>query len=141
MACPALPTCGQAVTESERIWPGVAARIQQVWDEAGLSGEPLCVRMTGCPNGCARPYTAEVGIVGQSAGLYSLYVGGSPLGTRLAELFRHELRLEELVNVLQAIFERYATERRWEERLGDWASRTGVAGLLQEELVGCCNVE
>ena len=141
MACPALPTCGQAVTESERIWPGVAARIQQVWEEASLSGEPLCVRMTGCPNGCARPYTAEVGIVGQSAGLYSLYVGGSPLGTRLAELFRHELRLEELVKVLHAIFERYARERRWEERLGDWASRTGVAGLLQEELVGCCNVE
>jgi sulfite reductase (ferredoxin) len=136
MACPALPTCGQAVTESERIWPGVAARIQQAWEEAGLSGEPLCVRMTGCPNGCARPYTAEVGIVGQSAGLYSLYVGGSPLGTRLAELFRHEVRLEKLVKILEAIFERYARERRWAERLGDWASRTGVTGLLQDELVG-----
>jgi sulfite reductase (ferredoxin) len=136
MACPALPTCGQAVTESERIWPDVAARIQHAWNEAGLRCEPLCVRMTGCPNGCARPYTAEIGLVGQSAGLYSLYVGGSPLGTRLAELFRHELRLEELAEILQAFFERYARERGSAERFGDWASRTGVAGLIQEELVG-----
>jgi len=136
MACPALPTCGQAVTESERIWPEVAARIQQAWDEAGLSGEPLCVRMTGCPNGCARPYTAEIGIVGQSAGLYSLYVGGSPHGTRLAELFRHELRLEELAEILRGLVELYARERRFAERFGDWASRIGVAVLLQEELQG-----
>ena len=123
MACPALPTCGQAVAESERIWPQVAARIQQRWDAAGLRGRPLCVRMTGCANGCARPYTAEIGIVGQSIGLYSLYIGGSPLGTRLAELFRHEVRIEELAEVLGSLFERYALERQSEERFGDWASR------------------
>src|SRR5262249_3598818 len=76
MPCPALPTCGQAITESERVWPRVAGQIQQVWDAAGLRGEPLCVRMTGCPNGCARPYTAEIGIVGQSPDLHSLYGGG-----------------------------------------------------------------
>jgi sulfite reductase (ferredoxin) len=130
MACPALPTCGQALTESERIWPEIAGKIQQVWDEAGLSGEPLCVRMTGCPNGCARPYTAEIGIVGQSTGLYSLYVGGSPLGTRLAELFRHGVRLEELAEILRAFFQQYTRERRAAERFGDWASRKGAARLL-----------
>jgi len=78
-ACRTLPSCGQAVTESERVWPQVAGRIQQAWDAAGLQSEPLCVRMTGCPNGCARPYTAEIGIAGQSIELYSLYLGGSPL--------------------------------------------------------------
>jgi len=131
MACPALPTCGQAVTESERVWPCLAGQIQQVWDAAGLHGEPLCVRMTGCPNGCARPYTAEIGIVGQSAGLVSLYLGGSPLGTRLAQLFRHEVRLEDVAAVLGQRFEEYVAERVAGERFGDWAARKG-ASLVRE---------
>jgi sulfite reductase (ferredoxin) len=130
MACPALPTCGQAVAESERIWPQVAARIQQCWDRAGLRGLPLCVRMTGCANGCARPYTAEIGIVGQSIGLYSLYISGSPLGTRLAKLFCHEVRIEELAGILGEVFERYGQERRSGERFGDWAARRELSHLL-----------
>src|SRR5581483_2571750 len=100
MACPALPTCSQAGAESERVWPRLAGEIQRAWDRAGMNGQPLCVRMTGCPNGYARPYTAEIGIVGQSPGLYSLYLGGSPHGTRLAELLCHEVRLEEIAAVL-----------------------------------------
>jgi sulfite reductase (ferredoxin) len=131
MACPALPTCGQAITESERVWPRVAGQIQQVWDAAGLRGEPLCVRMTGCPNGCARPYTAEIGIVGQSTDRHSLYIGGSPLGTRLAELFRHEVRLQEIAAVLRPLFEEYATERDAGERFGDWAARQGAVRLRE----------
>jgi len=131
MACPALPTCGQAITESERIWPQLAGQIQQVWDAAGLRGEPLCVRMTGCPNGCARPYTAEIGIVGQSTDLYSLYLGGSPLGTRLAELFRHEVRFHEIAALLRPLFDEYATERAAGERFGDWAGRKGAARLRE----------
>ncbi|HEY1336721.1 MAG TPA: NADPH-dependent assimilatory sulfite reductase hemoprotein subunit [Bryobacteraceae bacterium] len=127
MACPALPTCGQAVAESERVWPDVARRIQLAWDAAGLGGEPLCVRMTGCANGCARPYTAEVGIVGQSADLYCLYVGGSPLGTRLAELFRDRVRLDEIAGVLEPLFEKYSAERSTGERFGDWATRQELA--------------
>ena len=127
MACPALPTCGQAITESERVWPRVAAHIQQAWDAAGLRGEPLCVRMTGCPNGCARPYTAEIGIVGQSTDMHSLYLGGSPMGTRLAKLFRHEVRLQEIGALLGPLFDRYAKERAAGERFGDWAARKGVA--------------
>jgi sulfite reductase (ferredoxin) len=126
MACPALPTCGQAVAESERIWPWIAYEIQKVWDAAGLYGEPLCVRMTGCANGCARPYTAEIGIVGQSAGLYSLYVGGSPLGIRLAELLRHEVRTREIAGVLTPLFAAYAAGRAAGERFGDWAARQGT---------------
>src|SRR5262245_31760834 len=131
MACPALPTCGQAITESERVWPRVAADIQQAWDAAGLKGEPLSVRMTGCPNGCARPYTAEIGIVGQSIGLHSLYLGGSPMGTRLAELFRHEVRLQQITALLRPLFEWYAAERAAGERFGDWAVRKGVACLRE----------
>jgi sulfite reductase (ferredoxin) len=131
MACPALPTCGQAITESERVWPRVAGQIQQVWDAAGLYGEPLCVRMTGCPNGCARPYTAEIGIVGQSADLHSIYLGGSPLGTRLAELFRHEVRLQDLSALLRPLFEEYAAERAIGDRFGDWAARKGTARLRE----------
>jgi len=131
MACPALPTCGQAITESERIWPQLARQIQQVWDAAGLRDVPLCVRMTGCPNGCARPYTAEIGIVGQSTDLHSLYLGGSPLGTRLGELFRHEVRLHEIGFLLRPLFTTYATERVTGERFGDWVARIGVARLRE----------
>ena len=131
MACPALPTCGQAVAESERVWPAAAARIQRAWDEAGLAGEPLCVRITGCPNGCTRPYTAEVGIVGQSTDLYSLYLGGSPMGTRLAQLFLHNLRLEQIAALLALLFEEYAACRVPGERFGDWAARRGAARLRE----------
>jgi sulfite reductase (ferredoxin) len=129
MACPALPTCGQAVTESERVLPSVADQIQRAWNAADMYGEPLCVRMTGCPNGCARPYTAEIGIVGQSKELYSLYLGGSPLGTRLAELLCHEVKLEQIAGMLTPIFAHYAVERGTSERFGDWAARIGVARL------------
>jgi sulfite reductase (ferredoxin) len=126
MACPALPTCGQAVAESERVWPQLACKIQEAWDRAGMNGQSLCVRMTGCPNGCARPYTAEVGIVGQSPGLYSLYLGGSPHGTRLADLLCHGVRFEEIAAVLAPWFAAYAAERAAGERFGDWAARKGV---------------
>jgi sulfite reductase (ferredoxin) len=129
MACPALPTCGQAVAESERVWPMVAHDIQTAWDAAGMQGEPLCVRLTGCANGCARPYTAEIGIVGQSVQLYSLYVGGSPLGTRLGELLCHGVPLREIAGVLTPLFVAFARERDCCERFGDWATRRGVVRL------------
>jgi sulfite reductase (ferredoxin) len=124
MACPALPTCGQALSESERVWPQIANEIQKAWDAAGLTSEPLCVRMTGCPNGCARPYTAEIGIVGQSSDLYSLYLGGSPLGTRLAEIFRHGVRGPQIAAVLSPLFQEYAAERKANERFGNWFVRS-----------------
>jgi sulfite reductase (ferredoxin) len=135
MACPALPTCGQALSESERVWPQIANEIQKAWDAAGLTGEPLCVRMTGCPNGCARPYTAEIGIVGQSSDLYSLYLGGSPLGTRLAEIFRHGVRGSQIAAVLSPLFQEYAAERTADERFGNWFVRSmiGCVGNFTSE--------
>ncbi len=122
MACPALPTCGQALTEAERVLPEIAASIQAAWDRAGLAGEALRVRVTGCPNGCARPYTAEIGIVGQSVDLYSLYVGGSPLGTRLAALHSHNVRRGEIAAQLAPLFAAYAAGRAPGESFGDWAA-------------------
>ena len=138
MACPALPTCGQAITESERIWPHIAAQIQQAWDTAGLRGESVCVRMTGCPNGCARPYTAEIGIVGQSTNLYSLYLGGSPQGIRLAEMFRNGVQLNEIPVVLGPLFNEYAADRSTGERFGDWVARKGIARLRESH---SCNTQ
>ncbi len=83
IACPALPTCGQAITESERIMPEVVAEIQRELDAVGLPEQVIHLRTSGCPNGCSRPYTAEIGIVGASVDMYSIYLGASPLGTRL----------------------------------------------------------
>lgn len=137
MACPALPTCGQAITESERVLPQVAHQIQQAWDAAGLHGEPLCVCMTGCPNGCARPYTAEVGIVGQSTDMHTLYLGGSPMGARLGELFRNGIRLQEIAAVLSPIFQRYAVQRTAGERFGDWTFRKGIVSLRELQDCSC----
>ena len=134
MACPALPTCSQALTESERVWPQLASQIEGAWDEAGLSGEPLCVRMTGCPNGCARPYTAEIGIVGQSPDLYSVYLGGSPLGTRLTKVFLHGVRRQEIATVLRPLFHEYAADRAPGERFGDWSARKNVEDLCRLNL-------
>jgi len=134
MACPALPTCGQAITESERVWPELGRQIQRAWDSAGLRGTPLCVRMTGCPNGCARPYTAEIGIVGQSTDMHTIYLGGSPIGTRLAQLFRNGVRLQEIAVVLSPMFEEYAVDRDANERFGDWVARKGMGRLQVEAL-------
>ena len=111
------------------------AEIQKAWDAAGMRGEPLCVRMTGCANGCARPYTAEIGIVGQSADLYSLYLGGSPLGVRLAKPFRHEIRTREIAGVLAPLFAAYAADRNAGERFGDWSARQASALEAIEEEV------
>ncbi len=129
MACPALPTCGQALTEAERVLPSIAEGIQSELNRAGLSHEAVQVRVTGCPNGCARPFTAEIGIVGQSVDLYSLYLGGSPVGTRLARLFAHNIKRSEIPNVLSPIFARFAEARAAAESFGDWWNRSGVHEL------------
>lgn len=129
MACPALPTCGQALTEAERIGPELFGAIQAEADRAGLAGQSIRVRVTGCPNGCARPYTAEIGIVGQSVDLYSIYLGGSPEGTRLAQLYSHGVRRGEIAARLRPLFARYATARTPGESFGDWAHREGMDAL------------
>jgi sulfite reductase (ferredoxin) len=129
MACPALPTCGLALTESERVLPDVAADIQREATAAGAGEEIIHLRMTGCPNGCARPYTAEIGIVGQSPGLYSIYLGGSPLAPRLAQLYSHNIRQESIGAVLRPLLDAWVRERHPGESFGDYCTRAGVDSL------------
>lgn len=129
MACPALPTCGLALTDSERVLPDVVASIQQEAAAAGVGEERIHVRMTGCPNGCARPYTAEIGIVGQSPKLYSIYLGGSPLATRLAQLYSHNIPLDKIGAALRPLLSAWAAERAAGEAFGDYCHRVGIDAL------------
>ncbi|PZA07688.1 NADPH-dependent assimilatory sulfite reductase hemoprotein subunit [Meiothermus sp. Pnk-1] len=132
MACPALPTCGLAITESERVMPQVIRQIDALLDRLGLKDGPIPhVRMTGCPNGCARPYSAEVGLVGRSLNSYTLYLGGSPLGTRLGEVYLDNVGREEIAARLEPVLEAYKRERREGEAFGDYCHRVGVKALQE----------
>jgi sulfite reductase beta subunit-like hemoprotein len=123
MACPAMPTCGLAVAESERYLPGVIGELEA----RGYGNERVWIRMSGCPNACSRPPTAEIGIVGRSLGLYNVYVGGSFEGTRLAKLYRPDVRSANLVDVLAETFDQWRAQRTDGEAFGDWAARELVA--------------
>jgi len=136
MACPALPTCGLAVAESERAIPAILDQFEAELEALGLRHAPITIRMTGCPNGCARPYTADLAFVGRSLGLYNVYVGGGLAGDRLVDLYRADVRVEELLGTLRPLLHRWAAERTEGEGLGDFyqrlmglrASRTVVTG-------------
>ena len=128
MACPALPTCGLALAESERALPGLVDRIEKLCGDLGLGSEEIVIRSTGCPNGCARPYMAEIGFVGKAPGRYQLWLGGNASGTRLNKLFKDVLKEAELENELRPLLKRFATERTAGERFGDWCARV----LLKE---------
>jgi sulfite reductase (NADPH) hemoprotein beta-component len=123
IACPALPTCGLALAESERVMPDVLGRLEQLLAEVGLEGEEIIIRMTGCPNGCARPFTAELALVGKAPGKYQLYLGGNQPGTQLGALYKESVKTEDLVNELRPLFSRFARERANGERFGDFAQR------------------
>ena len=131
MACPALPTCGLALAESERMLPGLVDRIDAVCAEVGLAGEEIIIRSTGCPNGCARPYMAEIAFVGKAPGRYQLWLGGNASGTRLNTLFKDVLKEPDVEVELRPILARYAKERNTGERFGDWCDRV----LLKEQPV------
>ena len=131
MACPALPTCGLALAESERMLPGLVDRIDAVCAEVGLAGEEIIIRSTGCPNGCARPYMAEIAFVGKAPGRYQLWLGGNASGTRLNTLFKDVLKEPDVEVELRPILGRYAKERNTGERFGDWCDRV----LLKEQTV------
>jgi sulfite reductase beta subunit-like hemoprotein len=117
MACPALPTCGLAVAESERYLPDVIGELE----ERGYGDEHVWIRMSGCPNSCSRPPTAEIGIIGRSLGLYNVYAGGSFEGTRLCQLYAPDVRAADLVNTLADMLDRWRRERREGEAFGDWS--------------------
>ncbi len=129
MACPALPTCPLAVAESERVLPAVVDELEAGLLRTGVEDVPLAVRMTGCPNGCARPYTADLSFVGRSLNRYQVYVGGSLEGTRLAELYADLVPLDQLAATVQPLFERFGGERLPGERFGDFWSRVGLEPL------------
>jgi sulfite reductase (ferredoxin) len=123
MACPALPTCGLAVAEAERAIPEVLDRFEAELEALGVRDVPLTIRMTGCPNGCARPYTADVAFVGRSLGLYNVYVGGGLAGDRLADLYRADVPIGQLLETLRPLLHRWAAEREAHEGLGDFYQR------------------
>lgn len=123
MACPAMPTCGLAIAEAERYLPDLITELEAEAADLGLADEHFAVRMTGCPNGCARPYVADIGLVGQSMDKYAVYLGGNLEGTRLNVLYRELVPKEELRGLLRDVLLAYRTHRTPGERLGDWAAR------------------
>jgi len=139
MACPALPTCGLAVTEAERALPSILDEMEAELARLGLDQERLSVRMTGCPNGCARPYNADIGLVGRSAhlgpdgrpgpGTYTIFLGGRSVGDRLNVPFKDYVPHDRIVAELRPVFERFRDQRQAGESFGDFCARQGVEAL------------
>src|SRR3984957_10731142 len=125
LACPALPTCSQALAESDRRLPGWVSGLEDALKSRSHQRRPLQLRMTGCPNGCARPALAEVGIVGRTKSTYDVYVGGGPSGTRLASIYREKVKLEDIPEVLSPLLDRWASEGEPDEAFGDFVVRVG----------------
>ncbi len=126
MACVALPTCALALAESERFLPDLVTALEESIERAGLSHDDIVIRMTGCPNGCARPYLAEIGLVGRQPGLYNLYLGAAFDGSRLNKLYAQDVDKARIVALLAPLLLAYAQDRRDGERFGDFVVRTGV---------------
>jgi sulfite reductase (NADPH) hemoprotein beta-component len=132
LACVALPTCGLALTEAERYLPDVITRLEDILEENGLRHDSITIRMTGCPNGCARPYIAEIAFVGRSPGKYNVYLGGGHAGQRLAKLYRMDFPGDDIPQLLAPIFKHYAQERLEGERFGDFVIRTGYVAETKQ---------
>jgi len=124
IACVALPTCGLALAEAERYLPEVISDLETVMEETGLRHDAITIRMTGCPNGCGRPFISEIGLVGRGPDRYNLYLGGGHAGQRLSKLYRQDLLATEIQDTLSPILKRYAKERAEGEKFGDFVIRT-----------------
>jgi sulfite reductase (ferredoxin) len=129
MACPAMPTCGQAVAEAERVHPNVVSQIEAYLRELGLERERISMRMTGCPNGCARPYMGDIGFVGRTKDIYNIYVGGDWQNTRMNTLYASSIHLGELANTLYPLLKLWKNEREEGEYFGDYCQRIGIEAL------------
>lgn len=126
MACVALPTCALALAESERFLPELVRTLEDELEAVGLRDDDIILRMTGCPNGCARPFLAEIGLIGKGPGKYNLYLGAAFDGSRLNKLYAENVEHEKILELLRPLFKSYAKERNDGERFGDFVIRTGV---------------
>jgi sulfite reductase (NADPH) hemoprotein beta-component len=126
MACVALPTCGLALAESERYLPELVTQLEGEVEAAGLKDDAIIIRMTGCPNGCGRPFLAEIGFVGRAPGKYNMYLGAAFNGSRLNMLYKTSVAAAEIITVVRPLFRRYAAERHGGERFGDFVIRAGI---------------
>jgi len=131
-ACVAFPTCGLAMAESERYLPVLISKLESCLEESGLRQDSIVMRMTGCPNGCARPWLAEVAFVGKAYGAYNMYLGGGYHGQRLNKLFRSSIKEDEILAIMKPLLKRYAAEREDGERFGDFCIRAGVIKATRE---------
>jgi sulfite reductase (ferredoxin) len=131
MACPAMPTCGLAITESERVLPSITARIRKLLNKLGIRNEQFVIRMTGCPNGCARPYMAEVGFVGSAPDSYQIWLGGTPDQTKLAKPYAEKVHVDKLEEFFEPIFIYFKRHRLTGESFGVFCDRVGFEALRE----------
>ena len=129
MACPAIPTCGLAVAEAERALPGLIRQLATMLEEVGLADERISFRMSGCPNGCSRPYLGDVGFVGTTLGKYDVMLGGDFNGTRLNRVFAPNVPIAEIPALLRPLFEQFRSDRGPDEGFGNWVERAGFESL------------
>jgi sulfite reductase (ferredoxin) len=131
MACPAIPTCGLAVAEAERALPGLIRTLATLLDEVGLADAPISFRMSGCPNGCSRPYLGDVGFVGTTLGKYDVMLAGDFNGTRLNRVYAPNVPIAGIPALLRPMFVRFRSDRRAGEGFGDWVNRIGFEALRE----------
>ncbi|HDZ37045.1 MAG TPA: sulfite reductase, partial [Marinobacter sp.] len=126
MACVAFPTCGLAMAEAERFLPEFVTRVEHTMAEEGLEPDAINLRITGCPNGCARPYLGEIALTGKAPGKYNLYLGADFSGQRMNRLYRENIDTETVLKELRPLFHAYQQERNAQERFGDFLVRVGI---------------
>ncbi|MCY8928095.1 assimilatory sulfite reductase (NADPH) hemoprotein subunit [Bacillus subtilis] len=126
MACVALPTCGLAMAEAERYLPTLLDKIEEIIDENGLRDQEITIRMTGCPNGCARHALGEIGFIGKAPGKYNMYLGAAFDGSRLSKMYRENIGEADILSELRVLLSRYAKEREEGEHFGDFVIRAGI---------------
>jgi sulfite reductase (NADPH) hemoprotein beta-component len=127
-----LPTCPLAFAEAERYLPSLISKIEKILEAYGLFKEEIVIRMTGCPNGCGRPYLAEIGLIGKSPGYYNLYIGGSFGGTRLNNLYRETIDEAEILREIKGLIADFAVNRNTDERFGDFVIRQNYVKEIKE---------
>ncbi|WP_210610451.1 assimilatory sulfite reductase (NADPH) hemoprotein subunit [Priestia flexa] len=132
LACVSLPTCGLAMAEAERYLPTLIEKIDGILDENGLRNQEITIRMTGCPNGCARPALGEIAFIGKAPGKYNMYLGAAFDGSRLSKIYRENIGESEILSELRVLISRYAKERHDGEHFGDFVVRVGVVKAVMD---------